>query len=175
MARRRVFQRAAARRTSWEGSQISLSLTTAVQAQGSLVSESVLETFPNPTIVRIRGEVNVAVTAAGAGGANSNCVMGIKLTTASAFAAGGASVESPFTEIGGDWIWWHSATMRNSAAFTTTDSDLDGGRFVRVPVDSKAMRKVGPNQVLIFVAHNVVSGSTQTLVVGGVIRVLLKA
>ncbi len=175
MARRRVFQRAASRRTSWEGSNVALSLTTGVQAQQAIVSETVLETFPNPTVVRIRGEVIVAISAAvGANGANANITLGMKLTTASAFAAGGASVESPNTEIGSDWIWWNAVPMR--AASTAAPSNPDGiGLLARVVVDSKAMRKVGPNQVLILVAHNVVGGSTMTVALSGTIRVLLKA
>ena len=151
MANRRNFPRAVRRRSNWEGAQISISLTTAVQAQQAVVTEAILENVPNPTIVRIRG----------------------KLATSSAFAAGGASVESPFTEIGGDWIWWQSVTMRDSDAAAAANND-NTGRLVRVVVDSKAMRKISPNLVLIFVAHNVVSGSTMTIVVGGVIRVLLK-
>ncbi len=174
MARRQVFQRAARRRTTWEGASISLSLTTGVQAQTAIVTETNLEQFPNPTIVRIRGELTVAVTAAGAAGANANCVMGIKLATSSAFAAGGASVESPATEVGGDWIWWHAATMRNLAALPTANDD-NIGILRTVKIDSKAMRKVSVNQVLIFVAHNVVAGGTQTIVVGGFVRILLKA
>ena len=174
MARRRVFQRAAARRTSWEGSNVALSLTTGVQAQQALVTEAVLETFPNPTVVRIRGELVVGVTAFGAAGANTNLTLGIKLATASAFAAGGASIESPNTEIGSDWIWWNAAPTRNSTTLVT-DSTGNVGTLFRVMVDSKAMRKVGPNQVLILVAHNVVAGSTQTIAINGVIRVLLKA
>ena len=173
MAHRRNFPRAARRRTSWEGSNVALSLTTAVQAQQSLVTEAVLETFPNPTVVRIRGELIVGVTASGGAGSNTNLTMGIKLTTASAFAAGGASVESPNTEIGSDWIWWYAAPTRVADAIGS-GSGTNVGVLDRVHVDSKAMRKVSPNQVLILVVHNVVGGSTQTIAVNGTIRVLLK-
>ena len=173
MAQRRTFPRAARRRTSWEGSNIGLSLTTGVQAQQSLVAESVLETFPNPTVVRIRGELVIGVTAIGAAGSNTDLTLGIKLTTASAFAAGGASVESPNTEIGSDWIWWYASPTRSGNA-VSSESDSNVGMLRRLVVDSKAMRKVSPNQVLILVAHNVVGGSTQTIAINGTIRVLLK-
>ena len=173
MARRRVFQRAAARRrTSWEGAQLNFTLTTGVQSQAAIVSEAILENVPNPTIVRIRGEVLVAVSASGAAGAVSEAVMGIKITTSSAFAAGGASVESPSTEIGGDWIWWHTAPLRNDAAFTAGNDE--GLLWARVPIDSKAMRKVKVNEVLIFVVHNVAIASTHSQVISGGVRILLK-
>ena len=175
MARRKVFQRAAPRRRStWEGSAIAASMTTGVQTQQAIVSEALLENVPNPTVVRMRGELLVRVTAAGAAGATARMVMGIKLATASAFAAGGASVESPNTEIGGDWIWWQSVTMHNAAALVSGSNNDNVGILTRVPIDSKSMRKVKINEVLILVFHNVVVGGTQSITVTGTVRVLLK-
>jgi len=175
MARRRVFQRAAVRRrTSWEGVSLQQVSTTGVVLATSVVSEAILENVPNPTIVRIRGELLLHVTARGANVSESTIFMGIKLVTATAFAAGVASIESPGTDIGSDWIWWgvrSFATLTAQPAATDSNGEM---LTTRVPIDSKAMRKVEVNKLLVFVSENSVVTSTQTVTITGSARVLLK-
>jgi len=176
MASRRVFQRAARRRMSWEGSSIALTNTTGSVSETTVVTEANLENVPNPTIVRIRGKLLLRVT--GVGGAPMGVIitMGIKLVSEQAASAGAGSIEHPQSDIGSDWIWWHVEAFRSIN--TTEHASATGmpfGASVRdVVVDSKAMRKVKPNQVLKLVIQNTVIASTATLTLDGSIRVLVK-
>ncbi len=171
MARRRVFQRAAVRRrTTWEGTGISVSVTSGTSVVTTLLSEAALENIPNPTIVRIRGSLLLRVTAQGASASTAHMFMGIKLTTATALAI--PAVELPDADIGSDWIWW------GERGFSTLDTGIgqsnSGQTYERLIIDSKAMRKVQPNQVLVLVTQNVVTLSTQTILAEGAFRILLK-
>ena len=82
-------------------------------------------------------------------------------------------MESPSTEIGGDWLWWNTVTLGSPDGSAAANDD-GGQLWARVPLESKAMRKVNANQVLIFVMHNVVSASTLSISVAGIVRVLMK-
>ena len=53
--------------------------------------------------------------------------------------------------------------------------DLDGNTlFKRIEIDSKAMRKVGLNQVLVFAVQHTALVGTQSVVTNGAVRVLFK-
>ena len=173
MAARCSFSRQSPRRsTSWEGANITLISTTGLSVFQEVVSEAIIEQITKPTVVRIRGEINFRLTAQGAGVTSSNQFVGIKVATASAIAAGIASLELSATGIGSDWIWWYCTSFQ-----TTTSSEHALGADSttnRVVIDLKAMRKVGSNQALILVAQNVALVSTQTVGMTGGIRVLLK-
>ena len=172
MARRRVFQRAAARRTTWEGAQIDLVVPSSDSISQVVITEALFEEHPNPTIVRMRGHILLRQTTQSTTITTGVVFMGIKLATASAVASGITALETPFTEIGSDWIWWETR------ALSTLDSTLGQSNGTqthsRVLLDSKAMRKVQPNQVLVFVAQHTAIAGTQTSIIVGGIRILLK-
>jgi len=137
-----------------------------------LISEAILENVPEPTVVRMRGDLLIQVTASAATPGRCNAFLGIKLTTAAALA--GTAVELPFTDIGSEWIWWTVVPLF-LAGGSVAAPNSDGRSIVhRVPVDSKAMRKVTNNSVLVLVSQNAVVTSTQTFDVVGAVRVLLK-
>jgi len=172
VANRRTFQRSTRRRTSWEGAAFDLEVVTGASGFVTIVSEAILENVPEPTIVRVRGNMLVRQSAQGAAGTRTNVVYGIKLATASAIAAGIGSIEDPLDGIGSDWLWWDSVAMN------TLDTGLgatnSGQTYHRVAIDSKAMRKVGNNTGLVFVVQVVSVTSTATIQTTGAVRVLLK-
>ncbi len=108
--------------------------------------------FENPaTIVRTRGQVSVRLqaytadlTVAGA--------FGIGVVSQEAFAAGVASMPEPFTDSDwGGWFVWRTFAMRfefDDATGLTFPASVD------FEVDSKAMRKIGTNEVLVFIAES---------------------
>ncbi len=173
MARRRVFQRAAARRTTWEGATLADTVTSGASSFSTIVAEATLENVPNPTIVRIRGNILIRMAAQGAAATTGQLFMGIRLATASAIAAGIGSIETPANDIGSDWLWWTVAGFHTGAS-AQIDNVAFGATSRDVLVDSKAMRKVGVNMGLIFVMQHNAVVSTQTLSVIGGFRVLLK-
>ena len=174
MANRKFVRSAPRRNLSWQGGSFNVNVGTGAAAVSTLVTEVILEGFPNPTIVRMRGSVLLRVSAVGAAPAVSFLTMGIKLVTASALAIGLTAIELPSDEIGSDWIWWSSRPFHNTTALAAVAGDDGEGLVTRVEIDSKAMRKVTPNKVLVFVAQNNASTSTHTIGMQGIVRILLK-
>jgi len=171
VANRRFVQRAVRRPTFWEAGNIDHVNTSGTTVASTLVSEANLENTPNSTLIRLRGSVLVLVNTIGAVPAKGIVTMGIKLSTASAVA--GATVESPNTDSGSDWIWWNIMGMELESG-TLEDAQRGITVVKRVDIDSKAMRKVGLNKVLVFVTQHTAVTSTMTIDTVGGCRVLFK-
>ncbi len=169
MANRRFVSRAPKRRTFWDGAAVDMSDLVVGTAQfATIQTEALLENAPNPTIVRTRGKVAAFTDASATPGGFGIVHMGMILVTATAFAA--SAIPLPFSQIGNDWLWWDQAIIGADA------SDVIGSEITvdRVVVDSKAMRKVGLNQVLVFVAELQTCEGVMVANVCGSIRVLFK-
>ncbi len=170
MANRRGFQRAAQRRpTFWEGARLQLlpSIAGAQSDVQSVISEANLENVPNGTIVRIRGSYAWSVASANGTGV---CALGIMLVDAAALAVGVGSLPTPFDDIGSDWIWWDTFGFDNVG--TTADSPVNAGQRT---IDSKAMRKVKLNQVLVMISEiDGLGGSAGIVTIAAGLRVLVK-
>ncbi len=109
--------------------------------------------LPRPTVVRNRGEVTVRPQAFSSDVAISGA-FGIGIVSDSAFAAGAASVPSPFSDANwGGWFVWQSFSM-------LLEVSTDVGRLgvtesgAHYQVDSKAMRKIGDDETLVMVAES---------------------
>ncbi len=139
----------------------------------TLVTEAILESSPNPTLVRLRGSLLVTLISSAAVPSSTFVALGVKPTSGAAIS--GSAVEVPFTDIGSDWIWWKIVPLVLLTGGSVASPNGDGlTSNVRIDVDSKAMRKVKLNEALVLVMQNVVSESTTTVGVDGGIRVLLK-
>ena len=170
MANRRFATATRKRRMSWDGASVNLSNLIVGTAQFStILTETILENFPTPTLVRSRGRMNVVADNSSTPNAFGFVTMGLIVVTATAATAG--AVPNPTTNTGNDWLWWDSAFVGSSA------SDVIGEEITvdRISVDSKAMRKIGLNQVLVFVADLSTCEGTLVCNVCGTFRCLLKA
>ncbi len=102
------------------------------------------------TVIRNRGMVSffpVAVT----GDVQIVGAMGMALVSTEAFNAGVASIPEPFSDADwGGWLVWRSFS------YTFEFADATGVNFVNwsFEVDSKAMRKVSPNETLVIIAES---------------------
>ncbi len=173
MANRRFVPQRVRRLTFWEGAGINLSVTTGTTGFQTIVSEALLENSPNPTLVRIRGSILVMLNSSAASPGACLAVCGIKVVQAAALAA--SAPAAPFTDIGSDWIWWTTVAINLAAGGSAGSPNVDGQTVMqRIVIDSKAMRKIKGNEVLVFMAENVVVTSTQTFDVDGAMRVLFK-
>ena len=168
--RGRPVVRSVRRPTFWEGGRINQAVASGVSVSSVIVSEATLENSPNPTIVRSRGDLLVMITSGGAP-ASGQFTSGLIVVTADALAAG--AVPSPLQDIGSDWLWWSNRGMRTVSGGAASDEDGEAG-IVRIPIDSKAMRKVGLNQALILVSAMQPETATVGVHIVGAIRVLLK-
>ncbi len=168
---RRQFQRTSKRRMSWHGANICFSnVVTATPQFSSVVDEATMETFPTPTIIRVRGNIMASLDESVAANVRTSAVCGLIVVTAAALA--GSAVPTPSADIGNDWLWWYSGTLRNGETASVEGAFGDTDRIV---VDSKAMRKVGLNEVLIFVIAVIDCELAASVNVHGTLRVLLKA
>ncbi len=156
MARGRVVRRSGPRRKSiW----IAPALATYVGVAGG--GATLISSFdpdaaglPSPTIVRTRGFVSVQPTSVAAD-LEITGAMGIGIVSDQAFIAGVASIPEPFTDA--DWDGWYVHQMFN---YKFQFSDATGFNFPRwdFEIDSKAMRKIGPNETIVVVAESFTGG-----------------
>ena len=171
--RRSSFRRSAPKRvTTWEGVAIDMIGIDAAGISAVMITEAVLENMPNPTIVRIRGELMVTNNAGVSTSASSGfCTVGAMLVDSRALAAGIGSMELPSTNVGSDWMYWDVFNFGEQVANEVDNNDLSVNRKV---VDSKAMRKVKPNQALVLIAQVQTCVGTIEAHLCGSLRILLK-
>ena len=121
---------------------------------------------PEATIVRTRGLLSVRSTSTGVD-MDIIGAFGMGLVSDEAFAAGAASVPGPWTQSNWEgWFVWIPVAFR----FEVT---TDVGRLlssVQMPIDSKAMRKFGAGQTMVWVYESQASAATVAILT----RVLLK-
>ena len=141
----------------------------------AIVSEAELDNVPNPTLVRIRGHVfNRLSTVADALG---DCILvahAIMVVDAKQLAIGVTAMPLPLTDNSEDFLWADSAFLSHGLSSV---GGLDGNRaMVNLVIDSKAMRKITLNQVLVMVTEmDVQSGTAGTgMQFGFQLRALLK-
>ncbi len=173
MANRRFVQRAVRRPTIWLVASDLQTVTTGASVTSAIISAVSAETFPVPTLVRIRGEITVAIASSAATPGRVNVFCGIAVVSQAALA--GAAVSLPFTDGSRDWIWWSVFPLKiTSGNITTPTGEEPFNLTTRKTIDSKSMRKIPGDSALVFVTENVVVTSTQTVDVQYGVRMLLK-
>ena len=131
------------------------------------------------TLVRTRGQLTVSLNAAAAVGEGFSGAFGIGIVTDQAFAAGVASMPAPITDIDWNgWLYHHFFDLFSNTAISGGAAvDEDFGNVIagvqRIEVDSKAMRKIGLNEV-IFAVLQVVEQGTATMRAAFNSRILIK-
>jgi len=178
MARRsHGFSRArggARRSTGWEAGPGSLS---GVDAAFSASTSIIIGTGVGPvvdglTLIRTRGEMLVSLASVVATQDGFLFGLGIGIVTADAFAIGVTATPTPLEDA--DWDGWLWHTLTHVFAPTSTGvAEASDAVVVRVPIDSKAMRKVGINEVIYMVAESSETG-TAVATVYGLSRILFK-
>jgi len=157
------------RRTGWEEGPGGTTATSFTDTIATILGAGFEFLLDGLTIVRIRGSVQAFLTV---GGTNSgfHAAIGMGIVSADAFAVGVTAVPNPIDDA--DWNGWmyhryfdlHGATTFNPA---------DQSNSLTFEVDSKAMRKVGVNEVL-FASIETVESGTATMSVFFESRILLK-
>ena len=120
-------------------------------------------------MLRTRGEFLIhAVPNAAA----DNDVLGIGLivATVQAVTAGGASLPGPISNVDAEWAW-HTFVPFDAISLTAADPNARSV-VVRIPLDSKAMRKLGTNQSYALIAELSTGTFANVEVIGG-FRVLI--
>jgi len=103
------------------------------------------------TVVRTRGMISVKPNVYTAD-ASIMAAIGVGIVSAEALAAGVASIPEPFTDAdwGGWYVWQSFAYVFEFNAAAT----LAFPASAQFEIDSKAMRKVSPNEALVVIAES---------------------
>jgi len=112
------------------------------------------------TIVRIRGSLQAYLLSVDAAGAGFHFGMGIGVVSADAFGVGVSAVPDPIADA--DWDGWMYHRFFDLHSFSATISQNfgpSGLAAIQFEVDTKAMRKIGTNDVLMAVLESVEAGS----------------
>ncbi len=148
--RRNFPVRGPRRQTSWVGSADQSYV--AVGAGASVLTQSVQLTgvADVSTVVRTRGQISITPQVFTAD-AEITGAWGMGIVSQQAFAAGAVSIPRPFTDNGWDgWFAWVPFSFRygfNDASGTLIES-------VELPIDSKGMRKVKSDDVIVVMAES---------------------
>ena len=120
------------------------------------------------TIARIRGYAEISYDSLAAIGDGFSGAFGIGIVTQAAFAIGISAVPTPVTEIGWEgWIWHQFFSYH---VMSPTPAAVNGLAF---QIDSKAMRKVGSDEVVFAIIETDFEDGTATMVVRLASRMLL--
>ena len=134
------------RRTQWVGPADQNYVSVAAGGATLLALFSFAEAA---TIVRLRGQVSFH--GASAADLSMAGAVGICMVSDEAFAAGVTAVPEPFTDADwSGWFWWQAFTGRFEVQ-DTTGSLLQSWQ---IEIDSKVMRKVGPNETAVIVCES---------------------
>ena len=165
----RTFPSRSRRQTGWQLGPGVLGLAS-ITASSSVIFGAGFEFLRDGlTVVRIRGNIEINMTAATAGGDGYDGAFGIGIVSLPAFVAGVVSVPTPVTDVGWEgWMWHQYFSMHSPAAF-----DAAGENRLIIPIDTKAMRKAGTEEVIMLVGE-FVENITSAITVTTDSRMLLK-
>ena len=173
MANRRQMVRTR-RPTFWVASNQAGFTTLAANTSAvvTMITEATLEETPNPTHVRCRGQLDVHASA-GAAGDSVRWSAGLMYVDARAAAIGVTAIPRPISDGSSDgWLWIVTGFLNIGSLSSLEDSF--GGTWDRIIVDSKAMRKVGKNEVLVVAYETSAAAGTGGAEFSLGIRVLFK-
>ena len=167
------------RKTSWQPGTGRDAPTTVSGTGKSILNLGIEFLQDGLTIVRTRGELLLYLESTVAGRDGFAGSFGIGVASAQAVAIGATALPGPSTDT--DWDGWYYHTIMALRSIDLINSDAataeDFGNVVtsalRLPVDSKAMRKVGINQVA-FAMIEVTEVGTAVMQVNWNSRHLLK-
>jgi len=120
--------------------------------QAAIMSCDVLEgALIAPTVLRSRGDYLI-VAAPNAGSDIEVVGLGICIVNQSALDVGGLSLPGPIADQNSDVWLWHQFVPLDAAGATTVDP-LSLTAIKRGVIDSKAMRRLAPDQAVVFMAE----------------------
>ena len=138
----------------------------------ALMGQASAATVPQ-TILRARGEILVAPSAVTAALDECRIGFGLGIVSADAAVVGSGFMPDPIGDPEYPWLWWHVHHFFSPFVVDGTASDDFGVGVVRIPVDTKAMRKMKPAEAVVLVAEYVDTTGTPAIRVAGDIRCLL--
>ena len=121
------------------------------------------------TLYRVRGELLAFLTTSGAANSVKMLAVGLIVVSTEALAAGVASISSPLSDLNAPWLWHGFMICGRTTVTEGEDSFMTSNRLT---VDSKSMRRLKPNQSIVFVAQPQNLAGTETIQISMGFRVL---
>jgi len=123
------------------------------------------------TLIRTRGSVMVAMDPGAAGDA---IIVGLGLCVVStdAFTAGSASLPGPISDVDFDWFWHSLYALGPSSGSAELETSIRSNLWQEI--DSKAMRKLKPNQTMAFMSEATILSGSPTYDLNAAVRQLVK-
>jgi len=150
------------RRKAWDAGIGQSGPQTVLSATGSLlVTAGVTPTIDGVTLLRIRGMLTMFIGSAAAALDGFSGAFGIGVVRDNAFAAGVSSCPVPLTNAGdSQWVFWEAFSIKSIGS--AIDDAAGALALLRIPIDTKAMRKLNTEDT-IYGAIQVVEVGTSTL------------
>ena len=125
------------------------------------------------TVVRLRGSLQAFLRSGDAGGVGFHCALGVGIVTQDAFSVGVTAMPNPQDDTDWKWLYHRIFDLHTLDATIANSYGPAGLAAIQFEVDSKAMRKMVPNQT-IFASLQVVEAAAATMDVYFDSRMLLK-
>ena len=169
MPRRRGFTGQQSRATrlnkTWGRASIA-SVVGLSTTQTQIIGITFAEATPDNTVLRTRGDLLVVATPNAAADTDV-AAFGVAIVSNAAQAAGGLSLPGPIVDANSDQWLWHRFVPLDAVDATATVAD-NPGVVVRVPIDSKAMRRFSNDQSVLLIGEVSSGAFASVTVVGGI-------
>ena len=154
----RGFPQRQRRKTAWDLGPGDTSETLFNATQSLFLGQGFQIIAEGLTLIRIRGQFSMNIETAAAIGERMIGAFGIAIVTDQAFAAGISAVPTPIDEqLHDSWLFWRAIQLQ-AINVTETFGNAGSGR-VEFEVDTKAMRKLTPNDTIYAVVQVVENGT----------------
>ena len=144
------------RKTEWTEGPGSSTVTTFTASTAIILGFGILLEAGGITLVRLRGSFQAYITSQDSIDSGFHCALGVGVASQDAFAVGVTAVPNPIADM--DWPGWlyHRFFDVHGASSTVANSwGANGLGVAQFEVDSKAMRKVGINEVIFATVETV--------------------
>ncbi len=164
------------RSTAWElgpgGDDVLLDAVAISNDSTNIIGSGVAGALPGLTVIRVHGFIDVQLTVATAAQDGFNMFCGLAVVELDAFTVGASAMQDPFDNAAwGGWMWhWMGAIHTAVGGLAIGDPPNNP---MRIPIETKSMRKLGNSQVLTLIMQ-VGENTTGTISVAAATRVLLK-
>jgi len=155
-------QRRSGRRTDYRWSGSTFAFPAVATAN---LTQIIFNATAATTLMRSRGAVLLSLIDQAVG--DQKVVgLGLIVVTEAAVAAGGSALPSPISVPEAEWVWHQYVPLQSQ---TVTEDPSTGEGTARIIIDSKAMRKMKPNESLVLVLDAAdLAGSVSAMVTGGI-------
>ncbi len=150
------------------GKKIDFKSWTAIPStQSVIITDSTVSggglAFSEPaTILRCRGEILVHLESTLAAGDAVKFAFALGVISSDAFTLGATAMPDPSGDADYPWVYWTEITLTTEEV---TVADWMGYTWLRIPVDSKAMRKMKPGETFCWIMQRTDLGGNPPAVV----------